>query len=207
MARRYPNTLPVQASGLALLFLAAMLLILPLQWIGAALLAGLVHELAHAGAVWLCGGCIHRIRIGTGGAAMEIAPLDHARELFCALAGPVGGLLLFPLGQWLPRTALCAAIHSLYNLLPIYPLDGGRAIRNLTRLLFKQKTADRICKYIECIICFLLVLLGFYAVFIWRLGLLPALFTVLTLLHIRTVRQNPSDTLKFPCKEVEHKVQ
>lgn len=184
MAHKYHKSVPVMANGSTLICLAAMLLILPLQWIGAALLAALVHELFHVGAVRLCGGRVFKLRIGTNGAAMEIPPMRRPQELFCALAGPLGGLLLLPLTKWLPRTALCAAFQSLYNLLPVYPLDGGRAIRCICEMLFSPSTAQHVCVFLEYWICILLAVLAFLSVFVWHIGLLPAVAAALTIYRI-----------------------
>jgi len=195
------NNISLRTNGAVLVILALSLLILPLQWIGAALLAALVHELAHAAAVRLCSGQIYALQLGVSGAAMEIPPMSRPQELFCALAGPLGGLLLLPLAKWLPRTAVCAAFHSLYNLLPVYPLDGGRAVRSICEMLFLEKTATYICDFLSCAVCVFLVVIGFCSVFVWRLGLIPAVAAVLTVFKIR------ANAAKFPCKAARVKVQ
>ena len=102
-----------------------MLLILPLQWIFAAVAAACIHELCHLCAVKLCGGQVTLFTLDPGGAAMRIMPMSAGKELLCALAGPLGGLSLMLFSRWIPRIAVCAAFRSLYNLRPIYPLDGG----------------------------------------------------------------------------------
>ena len=45
-----------------------------------------------------------------------------------ALAGPFGGLVLLLTARWLPRLAICGLMQSVFNLLPISPLDGSRAV-------------------------------------------------------------------------------
>lgn len=191
----------LQTNGAAFILLAVMLLVLPLQWIGAALLAAALHELAHAGAVYLCGARVNRIRIGLSGAAMESLPLTRPQALFCTLAGPLAGLMLLPLAKWLPRTAICAAFQSFYNLLPVYPLDGGRAVLCICQMLFSEGTAQRICTALTYLICIAIAALAFCAVFVWKLGLLPALFAAMTVFRIH---QNAA---KIPCKAAKHAVQ
>lgn len=195
------SNISLQTNGAAFVFLAFMLLVLPLQWIGAALLAALIHELAHAGAVYLCGGRVCKLHIGLSGAAMESLPLTHPQALFCTLAGPAAGLMLLLLAKWLPRTAVCGAFQSIYNLLPVYPLDGGRAVLYICQMLFSEETAKRICAVLTNILCIVMAALAVYAAFVRDLGLLPVLIAAMTVYRIR------QNSVKFPCKEARHAVQ
>lgn len=128
MVRSRPYLRPVIRPG-AVILLALLCYLAPLRAAGAFLLAVTVHELGHLGAITLCGGRLRGLCLGTGGAVIQVEGLRPGQELFCALAGPGAGLLLLAFGKLLPVTALVALCHSLYNLLPIYPLDGGRALR------------------------------------------------------------------------------
>ena len=117
------------------IFVAALLLIIPIRWIFAALLAALAHELGHYLAVRLLGGGISRGEMTWRGARMEIFPMSPERELICILAGPAASLLVLCLGRIFPRVAICGLIQGCYNLLPIVPLDGGKALHCLLSLL------------------------------------------------------------------------
>lgn len=136
--------LSVQVTAGALIFLAVLLLILPLQWVLAVLLAAIFHELCHAVAVLLCGGRINGVTISGRGAVMEVIPLSAAKEIVCAIAGPLGSFLLLLLAKWMPRTAICGAVHGLYNLIPLFPLDGGRILRGLVHGIFSPPVAERV---------------------------------------------------------------
>lgn len=113
-------------------FLGALcLLVLPLRWGMGALLAAMVHETAHCLAVHLCGGSILSMSLGGNGAKIEAAPMSPGKSALCALAGPLGSFLVLLIAEHFPEVAVCGLIQGIYNLLPIYPLDGGRILRNL----------------------------------------------------------------------------
>lgn len=111
------------------LLLAVSLLVFPLPWVVAWLLAVLVHELSHLLAAWLSGAPVLGISLGGGGMEIKTGPLDPRQTFFTAMAGPVGSVFLIFLAPWLPRVAVCGFFQAFYNLLPIMPLDGGRALR------------------------------------------------------------------------------
>ena len=134
----------VEVSPSACVLAALLLLTLPLRWLLAALFAAGIHELCHVLAVRLCGGRIFRIRVGPSGAVMETEGLSFPREMLCALAGPVGSFLLLSLGKWFPEAALCGAAQGLYNLLPVYPLDGGRALGCFLGMVLPGQAGERI---------------------------------------------------------------
>lgn len=131
----------LQLDGRLCILLALMLILLPLPWVLAAALAAVVHELFHAAAILLLKGRIYALCLGAGGIRMETAPLPPGREMIAAISGPLGSLLLILLAPWLPRTAFCAAVHCIYNLLPLFPLDGGRVLQNLFALLLPPDQA------------------------------------------------------------------
>ena len=120
---------PVTAvSPFAFLMGALLLLTLPLPWLAGAAAAACVHELGHLLAIWLLDAGHPEFRMGCTGAKIHTAFSEPWREFVCAAAGPAAGLLLQTAVRWFPRTAVCGLVQSAYNLLPIYPLDGGRML-------------------------------------------------------------------------------
>lgn len=138
---------------------ALLILILPLRWVAAFFLASTVHECFHYAALCACHSPVLQLRIGIGGIQMEIPELGYFQELMCALAGPVGELLLAFFYKSFPELAVCAIIQSAYNFLPVYPLDGGRALRCAANLIFPH-CADAVCKWVERLVFAGIVLVG-----------------------------------------------
>ena len=119
----------VEVTPGACIALAVLMLTIPLPWLLSAILAAGFHEFCHMAAIRLQRGQIYSLRIGVDGAKLHTAPLSPSQEMLCALAGPCGSLLLAGLGRWLPGIAFCGFVQGLFNLIPIYPLDGGRICR------------------------------------------------------------------------------
>lgn len=103
-----------------------------------ALLAAACHELGHCAALRAFGVRVRALRLSALGA--ELAPaqaLPYALELPVALAGPCISLLCAALAARWGRFLFAGLSLALgvFNLLPILPLDGGRAVECLCALL------------------------------------------------------------------------
>jgi Zn-dependent protease len=129
--------------GVTLQWMVIWLLITPL--------AVLVHELGHAVTARAAGARPQIALAGFGGVTTFTppGPLSRARSLGISLAGPaVGGLVGLGVlavqrtvgadltwGSWqydaLDIAAFTCIVWSVFNLLPVLPLDGGQAMREL----------------------------------------------------------------------------
>ncbi len=138
--------------------LAGLLLMLPLQWVCAVIVAIGVHEFFHGVAILLCHGTIQTLSIGARGITMETSGLSGIRESISALAGPIGSFALILLARWFPRVAICGLVHGVYNLIPVFPLDGGRVLRGILYSLLPTPMAASIFSWIQRLIICLLAL-------------------------------------------------
>lgn len=162
----------VSVDQMALLAGAWLLLVIPLPWLGACVTAAAFHELCHLLAAKMAGGQVFGLSLGLLGAKIFARFPDGRGELLTALAGPVGSLILVLFLPCLPRVALCAGVQGFYNLLPLYPLDGGRALRCLLEQAIPEQ-AEKFCQWVAGI-----TLLGLLSLAVWasiwlRLGAWP----------------------------------
>ncbi len=183
----------------ACILLAMLILTLPLKWIAAALFAGFFHEICHISVILLCGGRISCIRVCAGGIVIETSQLTKQAELLCAMAGPCGSLFLLCFCQYLPRIALCALMQGLFNLMPIFPLDGGRILNCTTEILFSPDRAAGICRITEGITITGILLASVLGILWFQWGLPAAIVTIMLLIKALT--------RKIPCKDTKLRVQ
>ena len=150
--------------------LPAAALLLPLRWVLAWVLAVAVHELGHYLALKLCRVPVFSLTATASGVRMATGELRGREALLCAIAGPMAGFSLILLSRYLPCTAFCGWLQGMFNLVPVYPLDGGRALRAiLQKFCRREKTEDRIENGIAIVLTVISATIGIQA----GLGILP----------------------------------
>ena len=121
----------IETNGGFWIVLGLMALLFPLRISCGIVLAAAIHELGHILTLRLCGGEVRRIRLHPGGAQILASPLSPGRELLCIFAGPAAGSLTVLAWQVFPELAAAGLVQTVFNLLPLPGLDGGRMVRNI----------------------------------------------------------------------------
>lgn len=110
------------------------------------------------------------------GAKMETGPLPYGTEATAAFAGPMMNLFLFFLTRRaLPILALVNLGLFCFNLLPFYPLDGGRVLRCLLRRHFSFATSLSVERWCSVLGLVVLGLMAAYGSLCLRMGAWPLL--------------------------------
>ena len=135
---------------------AALLFFLRPGELAALLPAIIVHELGHLAAIWALGLAPAGFRAEAGGFLIEVqGDAGPAGQGLIAAAGPLAGLLyawaaarlsVAPGREWLALSAGLSLLLSLFNLLPVPLLDGGRLCAALASALPNARLGERLCR-------------------------------------------------------------
>lgn len=172
------------------IILALSLLVIPFPWVLGWCFAVFFHELCHYLVLKLFRIPVFQIKMSAFGAQISAGNMTTGQEIICALAGPLGSLALLSVQRTFPYIALCAFGQLVFNLLPIYPLDGGRVLAGICLIFFDAKKGLYFSNIIS-IIFFIFLCVIFVAIsFNIKLGVMPLLLILFVLFRI----------IKIPCK-------
>ena len=143
-----------------LVAISISLILIPLRYLMSWLCAVIIHELGHYIALRCLNVPIISVTVDVKGIKILTGEMQLHEELLCAGAGPIGSLLLLLFIEWLPVIAVCGGVQGAFNLLPIFPFDGGRMIRAAAKICF----SDRREGIVKVVCIWILILMGLITV-------------------------------------------
>lgn len=166
-------------------------------------LCALLHELGHARAAEKCGYKLKRITLMPYGAVIsgDISGISYKDEIKVVCSGPLVNLALYVaiIALWwlfpttYPYTELAATANLalfLINLIPAFPLDGGRLLLCTLSLKLKRKTAVKITKTVGVV--FSAALFGLF-VFSCFTGVNISILFFAAFIFVGAIHKNPND--------------
>lgn len=146
------------------------------------LTAGAIHEMGHVLYLTVRKIPITGFALRASGAVLQIPQLPYGQEAAAAAAGPAASLLL---GLILLRYASLGAVISFLlggvNLLPLFPLDGGRILQAILFSVLPSERAERWMLVINHVVCCALMLAACWVTVRLQAGIWP-IFAALVLL-------------------------
>lgn len=126
-----------------------------------------LHELGHSVVAQAKGSYIHEIVLYPFGGAAKISniPKRPVDEILVALAGPAVSLVLAILCYqvtWLEFVGYLNAMLFFFNILPVFPMDGGRVFRAFLSIKKSRVEATRIAATVGKYFCGLFILVGLF---------------------------------------------
>ena len=100
------------------------------------------------------------------------------QELLVALAGPIVSLILALSFQYIdetnftiltkPEIVYSNILILIFNLLPLYPLDGGRILKNILNIKLRGNNTDNIINKVSSVTIILLTIVSSIAVYYFK---------------------------------------
>lgn len=157
-------------SGGAVLLLSLLYFFCGATQLISLLMAAFTHEAGHIAAIKLLGGKLCSFSFDISGMCIDYGGLGSvASEIAALLAGPALGFALAYAASWLgnltgqPFFLLLSGYSfalSVLNLLPVLPLDGGRAAFCAVLMIAGRTAAESLAESLGLIFSIVIVLLG-----------------------------------------------
>ena len=149
-----------------------------LDWFLSIFVAVLIHELAHTAVAKKLNHSVDHVYLDVfnGAAAIDTTYSPYNQTILIVAAGPLSNLVLWFIGSYLGLDIFTQVNMFLFifNILPIYPMDGGRICKAICQWVTKPSIGRKINGYISIVFSILLFIFSIMASY-----LLMAIFAAL----------------------------
>lgn len=159
-----------------------------------------VHELGHLVAGVILGLRVKSINIMPFGISINFEDYSNkyvAKKIIIAIAGPLVNLSLVLLGvfnDWNEDVIYSNILIGMFNLIPLYPLDGGRILKYIIQLTSSSKDAEIITYKLSNILIIILTIISSIGILlIQNIGVL----VILGYLWMLVIQENKRYRLKM----------
>ena len=160
----------IEIGGGALLLLSAAYFFDSSNLLPLVIAAAAAHELGHYLVLRILGRHPGAITLGFTGVSMTVdRPQSYGQEILTALGGPAASAVLTLLSSAIARFFGTAGAYAFagvnlvfcaFNILPVFPLDGGRAIYAAVSFFFGPRAAERAIYLSSCVLIFAAAVAG-----------------------------------------------
>lgn len=139
----------------------------------------IIHELGHVFAGIILGKKIEKLEFLAIGCRVKFLEEDNdkkeIREILIAAAGPLTNLIFVLILMLIPLDIIYKDLYiyanfliGIFNLLPIYPLDGGRILKNVLKINENNLSVEEIINNVSNITMIILTMISSILIFYYK---------------------------------------